>query len=559
MKSVIRNLAVHTTGIEPASLRRRVRIEFGHIGLDVEQGRVVEDIDVEDMEKASFPSHQPDHRHPDRIRPAWGTSREQAMFPFISVRYDPRLVGACAVHPVDQPHPIEAFDVIQCGSEPFIHDDLPLGTLGIDGLNRRTLRLGKRRPNAANHPDVDRVLCASLVQSGYYGHTFTSVKENSIAACPLRDELFAQATQMGRGQYDAHAGASRQTSEGTAGAAARRRLASRLLSEHSDPMSTRLAAVLGSIGAFVLALPVALAVPSSSPTAPTDRPVSLSAKQRQIVDELLTAHRPYECCSDSLAACLKQRPVCPLVPRLERAITRMAAAGLTRPQIEAALAHRQATMMSNQPRAKIALDDRFQAGNAEAAVALVIYACPRSEVCAKLIPDIYREVTSGRLKDKVVFHYRPFFLDGNDEAFECGRGLYAAAYQGKFWSYLLHLCMERGQLQKATLRDWVGSHGLDRCIFDHTCEQPGTAAWLTASREEAVANGVTTAPAAFMNGRRIQGQLDLETLTDMLEEEHERMTHLRALDSSQDEKPRPATKPGHGNRPDDRTRPASRR
>ena len=323
-------------------------------------------------------------------------------------------------------------------------------------------------------------------------------------------------------------------------------------------MCTRLAGVIGSIGVFVFALPVARAVPPSASAAPTDRPVSLSAKQRQLVDELLAARHPYECCSDTLAACLKKSPVCPLATRLERAITRMAAAGLTRTQIEAAFAHRQATMMSEQPRAKIALDDRFRAWNAEAAVALVIYACPRSEACAKLIPDIYREVTAGRLKDKVALCYRPFFLTGNDEAFECGRGLYAAAYQGKFWPYLLHLCMGREQLQKATLRDWVGSHGLDRCIFDPTCEQPGTAAWLTVSREEGVANGVTTAPAAFVNGRRIQGQLDLETLVDMLEEEHERVTQLRAVDSSQTEKSVPVAKPGHGSRPDARPQPASR-
>jgi hypothetical protein len=133
-----------------------------------------------------------------------------------------------------------------------------------------------------------------------------------------------------------------------------------------------------------------------------------------------------------------------------------------------------------------------------------------------------------------------------------------AGVLGSIGVFVLALCMGREQLQKATLRDWVGSHGLDRCIFDHTCEQPGTAAWLTASREEGVANGVTTAPAAFVNGRRIQGQLDLETLVDMLEEEHERVTHLRAVDSSQNEKPMSTAKPGHGSRPDARPQPASR-
>lgn len=215
--------------------------------------------------------------------------------------------------------------------------------------------------------------------------------------------------------------------------------------------------------------------------------------------------------------------MCPLAVRLERAIRRMAGAGLDKPAIEAALAQRQATMKPEQPRAAIVLDDRFRAGNANARVTLAIYACPRQEACAKLIPALHREVTTGRLKDKAALYYRPFFPPDNAEANECGRGLYAAAYQGKFWPYLLHLCLEREHLPRPTLRDWPGQHGLDRCIFDHTCEQPDTAAWLEASRKEGQGNGVTSAPTAFLDGRRVQGTLDLATLVDLVEEEHERL------------------------------------
>jgi len=291
-------------------------------------------------------------------------------------------------------------------------------------------------------------------------------------------------------------------------------------------MRMRLASVLGLMAGFVIALPAARSAPPSKHVARPGVTAALSAKQRQLVNGLLATYHPYACCSDTLVACLKQKPVCPLATRLQRSITRMAAAGMTPPDIETALAHRAATMRANQPRAKIALDDRFRAGSPAAAVALVVYACPRQEACARLIPDLYREVTTGRLKDKVLLYYRPFFPADNDEAFECGRGLYAAAYQGKFWPYLIHLCMEREHLQKVTLRDWVGEHGLDRCIFDHTCEQPGTAAWLNASRAEGVANGVVAAPAAFVDGRRIEGKLDIETLVDVLEEAHERLKAL---------------------------------
>ena len=91
MKSPIRNLTIHSTGIKPASLRRRVRIEFGHVWLDVEQGRVVEDVYVENVEDASFAPHQPDSGHADRIRPARRTSREQTAFPSVTIRHHTRL------------------------------------------------------------------------------------------------------------------------------------------------------------------------------------------------------------------------------------------------------------------------------------------------------------------------------------------------------------------------------------------------------------------------------------------------------------------------------------
>jgi protein-disulfide isomerase len=90
----------------------------------------------------------------------------------------------------------------------------------------------------------------------------------------------------------------------------------------------------------------------------------------------------------------------------------------------------------------------------------------------------------------------------------------------------VHLCLDRENLTQATIRDWATSHGLDRCIFDQTCEQASTASWLQAARTEGLANGVTSAPAAFINGRRIQGAVDLETLVDMAEEEHERLSAL---------------------------------
>jgi hypothetical protein len=285
--------------------------------------------------------------------------------------------------------------------------------------------------------------------------------------------------------------------------------------EHNVPLRG-----LGVLLAFVLV--------SGSARAASEPAAALSAgtPQRRMVDELLASFRPYACCTETLGACLTRKPVCPLATRLERAIRRMAVAGFAKPAIEAVLAQRQATMMPEQRQASILFDDRFLAGNASVGVKLAVYACPRQQACAELIPDLYGEVTHGRLKDRAILLYRPFFAPGDEEATECGRGIYAAAHQGSFWPYLLHLCMERETLQRPTLRNWVGEHGLDRCIFNHTCEQTETAAWLETSRREGLANGVRRAPAVFINGRRVWGPLDLETLVDLVEEEHERMAAM---------------------------------
>lgn len=282
--------------------------------------------------------------------------------------------------------------------------------------------------------------------------------------------------------------------------------------------------VLAGMVAFVVALPTALFAETPGPKANPGARQGLTVSQRKLVEDLLSVEQPYGCCSAPLKVCMEKQPVCPLVARLHRAIVRMALQGASKPQIQTALANRKATMRAAGPAAPIVADDQFRAGAAKAPVTIAVYACPRNVTCSKMIPDVYREITTGRLKDKAALVYRPFFPADDREALECGRGLYAAAYQGQFWPYLIHLCLERDRLTPATIRDWAGSHGLDRCIFDQTCEQASTASWLQASRKEGLANGVTSAPAVFLNGRRVQGGLDLETLVDLAEEEYERVT-----------------------------------
>jgi hypothetical protein len=261
-----------------------------------------------------------------------------------------------------------------------------------------------------------------------------------------------------------------------------------------------------------------------------DSTSGLSTEQQRLVDELLASQHPYECCQDTIAVCLQQMPVCRLTSRLERAIRRMAIAGMSRTEIEYVLAQRRQSMASSRQKTRIALDQRFGAGEKSSSVVLALYACGRSELCAKLIPSLYNEVTSGRLKGKVRMYYRPFFPGDQEDAAACGRALVAAADQGMFWPYLLHLYQQRENFRLCMLKKWADIKGLDFDAFGLAYDSPKTTALLAASRQEGLANKVDTIPCAFIDGRKIEGEPSIETLLDLLEEEHERDTNQRPAD-----------------------------
>jgi len=273
--------------------------------------------------------------------------------------------------------------------------------------------------------------------------------------------------------------------------------------------------------------PLAQATPRQAASGP-----ALSAQQRQVVDDLLATRHPYECCRDTIAACLEQSPPCPLALRLERAIRRMAADGMSRGEIEAALVSREDIMARSTVVARIPSDRRFEAGSPEAPVVLSIYASGKSTRCAQLIPALYVEVSAGRLKGKVRLNYRPYFTGTDPTNEDCGRAMIAAADEGLFWPYLLHLYTEQDKLQPSLIRKWAYAAGVDICAFDVAYESPETASRLAAIQREGLENGVGPVPTAFIDGRRVRCGLTVETLVDLLDEQYERVTSQGARGAS---------------------------
>ncbi len=59
-------------------------------------------------------------------------------------------------------------------------------------------------------------------------------------------------------------------------------------------------------------------------------------EQKAFAAELLASQRPYECCDDTIANCLEQKPTCSLAFRLSENICRRVAGGQSRDRIVAA-------------------------------------------------------------------------------------------------------------------------------------------------------------------------------------------------------------------------------
>jgi protein-disulfide isomerase len=178
------------------------------------------------------------------------------------------------------------------------------------------------------------------------------------------------------------------------------------------------------------------------------------------------------------------------------------------------------------PAVKIELDSRLCAGDENAPIVLALYACGRSEPCAKLIPSLYSEILSGRLKGKVRLCIRPFFPRQEENATACGRALVAAASQGMFWPYLFQLYSHYDSYKLCLLKKWADVKGLDRDAFEVAYNHTTTTETLAASRREGIANKVDKVPTAFINGRTVQCEISVSTLQDLLEEEYDRVAKV---------------------------------
>jgi len=273
-------------------------------------------------------------------------------------------------------------------------------------------------------------------------------------------------------------------------------------------------------GTLTAALVAALlpAVPSAASAGPCD---GLAPGPRAVVDQVFASEHPYDGCDDTFAACLAAPKVHPLVRRLADWTCAKAAAGADATSLRRSLERRGLTMMRPGKVHAIAPDHGAVAGCNRAPVTLTVYACARCPFCAKILPELYREATTGRLAGKVALQLKAFPIKSHKWSTESNQALQSAIDLGRGWEFLLALYAKFDAFTPNRIPGLVIESGLDKAAFADASGRDATRDHLVASKKEGLRNGVDATPTFFLNGRRFLADLDAPTVVDCVMEEIE--------------------------------------
>ncbi len=251
-------------------------------------------------------------------------------------------------------------------------------------------------------------------------------------------------------------------------------------------------------------------------TAQTSACDALRGAERTLAQAILSSQRGYQCCDDTLANCLKRKPVCSVVTRMANDVCRRAAVGQSREEIESELKRRALSAVG--PRHVIDLGDYSAVGDPSAPVTLVAYACPRCPLCSRVVPALYESVTKGGLKGKAKLYVKPFPIRTHDHSAVAATAWMAGRELGRYWELLLAMYSDFDHFDPGRLVEYAAAQGMDRKQFDSLLKDRSVREKLIQSKKEGVRNNVDATPAIFIDGRRYLMTIDVPVIEDFVAE-----------------------------------------
>jgi protein-disulfide isomerase len=161
-------------------------------------------------------------------------------------------------------------------------------------------------------------------------------------------------------------------------------------------------------------------------------------------------------------------------------------------------------------------------GPADAAVTLELFADLQSPLTA---PALNVAKAIGQLYPSAVrLQFRNLPLAFHPQAALAHEAAMTAAREGRFWEFAAAVLDHQGALSKQDLIALAGRVGLDEQRFADAIEQHRYAARVDADLHAAARNEIRGSPVLLVNGRRIDGVPDLQTVAKYIEAELTKQT-----------------------------------
>ena len=180
-------------------------------------------------------------------------------------------------------------------------------------------------------------------------------------------------------------------------------------------------------------------------------------------------------------------------------------------------------------------------GTPDALVTLLEYGDFECPFCGRAEPIIRELLSSHGYELRFVFRHLPL-VDVHPRAELAAEASEAASAQGSFWEMHDLLMNDQEHLTPVDLRHHAEALGLDAERFSSELRLHRYAARVNEDVASADASGVSGTPSFFVNGRRLQGAFNIETLTTTVEQAKLRAIAARTLaqESADPEAPRVA-------------------
>ena len=244
----------------------------------------------------------------------------------------------------------------------------------------------------------------------------------------------------------------------------------------------------------------------------------LSPEAKAVAQNVMDTAYSYACCDDTIATCLKSDPACKLPKLLASEACRLAGAGKSAADIKHIFDQRAMSMGSLGKAAVIEKRAEHLWGNPNAKVVVSIYLCGRCPYCSRHVPALVEALEKSQLKDKVALNLRLFPIKSHDNSTPAALGVEAAAQLGQAWPFLLKVYKNFDSYTNENLVSWARELGLDEASFRQKMQDSAVRDIVVNSKKEGLINNVESTPTFFINGHKVQGTFDVQSMLSMIEE-----------------------------------------